>query len=521
MRARPRACGCGLTPAEAGRSGLAADSCGGGCRWLGRWPGVASCAGHLCCGGAAKAWMEPGQQPGAAAPAAREAELARRLAGCCILGKGREQGGGGDEGREGFEVELLAQEFVVVYESPDPMRIYCYSPGLARCPNGRLVATMDLGGPGVRELSGVKGRKGNYWAQGKIFVSDNGGRSWRHVADFPFMHARPFVAGGRLYVLGHMGDLMVMRSDDWGESWGEPVKLTEGETWHQAPCNVWYARGNVYLVMEKLTQPGFRGWPVHVLAPVVMAAREADDLVAQEAWRFSNELSFRDVVQRHGWPNLIGVPFFKTGPQAPDNPSDRRTMNVIGWLETNIVQVKDPEHVWYDPAGRTFHLLMRAHTGSTNLACLAKAVEMEDGSIVVDVERAPSGEVMVYIPLPGGQMKFHVVWDEETELYWLLSSQATDSMRRPEKLPAERFNLPNNERHRLALWFSRNLVDWCFAGMVAMGASPKQSRHYASMVIDGDDLVILSRSGDERAKSAHDGNLITFHRVRDFRRLAY
>ena len=41
------------------------------------------------------------------------------------------------------------------------------------------------------------------------------------------------------------------------------------------------------------------------------------------------------------------------------------------------------------------------------------------------------------------------------------------------------------------------------------------------MEIDGDDLVILSRSGDERAKSPHDGNLVTFHRVTDFRELAY
>jgi len=41
------------------------------------------------------------------------------------------------------------------------------------------------------------------------------------------------------------------------------------------------------------------------------------------------------------------------------------------------------------------------------------------------------------------------------------------------------------------------------------------------MAIDGDDLVVLSRSGDERAKTAHDGNLITFHRVRDFRGLVY
>ena len=41
------------------------------------------------------------------------------------------------------------------------------------------------------------------------------------------------------------------------------------------------------------------------------------------------------------------------------------------------------------------------------------------------------------------------------------------------------------------------------------------------MDIDGDDLVILSRSGDENAQSAHNGNIVTFHRVKDFRGLVY
>jgi len=65
------------------------------------------------------------------------------------------------------------------------------------------------------------------------------------------------------------------------------------------------------------------------------------------------------------------------------------------------------------------------------------------------------------------------------------------------------------------------MIDWCFAGLVTMGPSPRQARHYASMVVDGDDLHILSRSGDERAANAHDGNMITFHSIRDFRALVY
>ncbi len=211
----------------------------------------------------------------------------------------------------------------------------------------------------------------------------------------------------------------------------------------------------------------------------------------------------------------------RQGPGAEVAKAPRRTMSPIGWVEPAVVQIVDPDHGWHDPSGRTFHLLARAHTGGTGLACLTKVVENADGSMTMSLERAPSGKTMLYVPMPGGQMRFHVLYDARTRLYWLLGSQATDSMRRPDRLPAERYDLPNNERHRLVLHFSRNLIDWCFAGLVAKTESPKEARSYASMDIDGDDLVILSRSGDARAKSAHDGNLITFHRVRNFRTLVY
>ena len=69
--------------------------------------------------------------------------------------------------------------------------------------------------------------------------------------------------------------------------------------------------------------------------------------------------------------------------------------------------------------------------------------------------------------------------------------------------------------------FLPSLSQSTFAGLVAVGPVEKASRHYAGMVIDGDDLHVLSRSGDERAKSPHDGNLITFHTVSNFRELVY
>ena len=149
------------------------------------------------------------------------------------------------------------------------------------------------------------------------------------------------------------------------------------------------------------------------------------------------------------------MPFW---PLGPADRAGKRVMHPPGWLETNVVQFGDPDHIWHDPQQRTFHLWMRAHT---------------------------------------------------------------ESMIHPDRMGSDRYNLPNNERHILGLHFSKNCMDWCFAGVVARGDTPLQARHYATMVIDNDDLLVLSRSGDHRAKSAHDGNLITLHRVRDFRGLVY
>ncbi len=417
-------------------------------------------------------------------------------------------------------IPLSASE-TVVYESPNAGNVYAYSPGLAIAPTGRLIATMDQGGKGVKSIPGIHtDENGKLW-NGKIYTSDDKGATWQHQSDMPLKHARPFVAGDSLYIVGHAGDLGVMRSDDWGATWMEPVWLTEGESWHQAPCNVHYTRGRVYLVMETKTDRDFKGWSVSVLAPVVMSAKVTDDLLDKASWTFSNKFSFRNYMEKYGAPNLLGAPFFNPGRTAPDHKADVRGMAPAGWLETNIVEFTDPDHIWYDPTGRTFYLWMRSHTGTSNLACIAKVTEDDSGALTVDAATAPSGKTMLYVPCPGGQMKFHILYDEVTKLYWLLSSQSTDSMTDPKKLPDNRYNLPNNERHRLVLHFSKNCVDWIFAARVADTKDAGQGRHYASMVIDGDNLHMLSRSGDHRAKNSHNGNLITFHTLKDFRDLVY
>lgn len=247
----------------------------------------------------------------------------------------------------------LDSEVTTVFESPSPNEVFAYSPGIARLDDGRLITTMDLGGPGMESWPAPKGIRYGKPVQGKVFVSDDGGRGWSHTHDFPFMMARPFRAGASVYVLGLAEDLCIIRSNDGGETWSAPTKLTVGEDWTQAPCNVVYANGCVYLVMNKRPYPHRGIWPVSVEAPVLMRARVADDLTARDSWAFSNALPFRDIVtpDELDW---FGVPFFESPYDNAIQVAPGRGMAPIGWLETNVVQFADPDHVWHDPTGRTF-----------------------------------------------------------------------------------------------------------------------------------------------------------------------
>ncbi len=424
----------------------------------------------------------------------------------------------------------LAKDFDIAYRSPDPQKDFPYSPSILILDNGRYVLSYDISD-----------------RYGEIRVSDDKGKTWTKTAERNFCHARLFRDGNRLYLLGQNKDIVVLYSDDFGESWSQEFFLTKGETWNGCAADVWYKDGYVYLAMDAYflnegeEMPSF--WNPNIIAPTVLRGKLGMDLTQRENWLFSEKVRFRDVVKEADIED-IGVPFFPTQATKPkdeactywppdyrkaydfanDAPGIRFHFHLSGWLEVNIVQIEDPKHYWYDKTGKTFHLLMRANTGATGYACLMKAVEKQvDGKDVITVECVtnPSGKRVIFLPFPGGQMKFYIKYDKQTQLYWLASSQARDSMTRIEYLSEDRFNVPCDERDRLVLHFSKNLVDWCFAGLVDQSGADKQSRHYASMDIDGDDLIIVSRSGDEDACSAHDGNILTLHRVKNFRDLVY
>ncbi|MBO5635805.1 MAG: exo-alpha-sialidase [Bacteroidales bacterium] len=387
----------------------------------------------------------------------------------------------------GKDSHIVASE-VVITESPAPDSVFLYTPGIVEGFDGRLVVSVDYGGPGTSVLDGSRSDFGDYKSgnQIRVLLSDDEGKTWRETsARIPMMHEILFKAGKSLYMIGHSGRLLITRSDDNGETWSEPSVLCPEPRWHQSCAPVDIHDGKITLVYEKWVSDG-HPWPG--VGPVLMQAKVDDDLTEASSWKFS-DLYNPDEDMEASRPS--GIPLTDPGK--------------AGILETNVIRVYDEKNPFYDPSGKAVVLMMRASVGLPDIGVMMKGVEKPDGSLAVE-KLTKNGREMYFAHIPGADLKFYVVYDPESRLYWLLHSQMDGRM---------------NYRRRLALSYSPDLLKWTFAGLVAVGPADNAARHYASMIIHGDDLLIVSRSGDEQARNSHDGNLVTFHRVKDFRSLIY
>lgn len=387
----------------------------------------------------------------------------------------------------GGQSHLVGDEKVIAV-SPCPDSIYLYTPAIVEGFDGRYVVAVDYGGPGTGALDGPKSDFGDYKAgnQIRILLSDDRGAHWRETsARIPMMHEILFKAGESLYMIGHSRRLLICRSDDNGETWSEPSVLCAEGRWHQSCTSVDIYDGKVTLAYERWVSDG-HPWPG--VGPVLMQAPLSANLTQASSWKFS-PLFDPDPAMEAARPAGMAL------------ESNGRS----GLLETNVVRVVDPSRPFYDSLGRSVVLLSRANSGMPDIGVILRGRERDDGSLLIDRWPRKDGEVL-FAHIPGGHLKFHIVYDSESGLYWLLHSQSDGLMQ---------------ERRRLALSYSPDLLRWTFAGLVAVGPSDHSARHYATMIIDGDDICIVSRSGDLRARTAHDGNIVTFHRVKDFRKLVY
>lgn len=390
--------------------------------------------------------------------------------------------------------KLIADE-KLFYHSPNSEGLYCYTPWLDKGFNGRIFASFDISGNALPLEEGPKSDFGDHNGnQMRIYASDDNGATWQEKVRLPMLHARVFTAGNAVYALGHSRRLSIAKSLDNGETWSEVFVLDDAARWHQGSGSYERRNGRIYITMEQ--QPRLDRWEGG--DPVLMSANEQDDLTKPESWTFSNKMKFQEVA------DLVPPP----GGKRP-----------MCWLESSVVFQRDENNIFYDPDFKSMLVILRVNRGRFfDQAMILRGTEKADGSLELSTLQDDLGNTILYFAFPGAYMKFQIIWDEPSKLYWMTASRTRFStFSKMENFP--HFVQNYDERRRLELYCSKNLFDWCHAGTIAQGATEVESRHYASLLPVGDDLLVLSRSGDAETKNSHETNMITLHRVKDFRKL--
>jgi hypothetical protein len=368
----------------------------------------------------------------------------------------------------------LASDYTVV-TSVTPGERFIHDPGMTLLPSGRVLVAAPRWQLKGNERSVLIAR------------SSDGGRRWRPLASLPYHDATPFVVNHSLYMFvqpQNWKDVYFTRSEDEGETWANPVKIFEGSYWNTSTGMV-TTKDHLYWALDA------DNWA----STVAISADLSKDLLHPSAWRMSN------AVRRPETPQTLRRNLF---PPA----SARWTHQWKGdtWLEPNVVRVN----------GR-IRVILRMIVDEYATANLAAVCDLHD-----DGERLHLSFGQ-FDPLPGGQNKFFILYDPVSPLFWMLSNLVTDSQdvfNNHDALIATGYlGGTGNERRFLMLSYSVDASNWFSAGCVARGTNILQSFMYPSASVSGPDLILTSRTS-RNGHNQHDADLVTFHRVKNFRSLA-
>jgi hypothetical protein len=361
---------------------------------------------------------------------------------------------------------------VVVAYSPASSGKYIGSPSICILPNGDYVASHDFFGPESNEH--VK-------ATSRVYTSADQGKSWRQISEVDGQFwSKLFAHQEALYFLGtdkHHGNMIIRRSTDGGKTWTEPTDeqngLIRAGEYHCAPMPVIPYKNRLWRAME-YAKANTTKWGKRYSAFMMSIPIEAD-LLKADNWTASNKLPYDSTY-------LDG--------------------DFGGWIEGNAV---------ITPEGGIIDLL-RADNTKENAEDKAAIVHISE-----DGKEATFDPESGFVDFPGGSKKFTVRYDSASQRYWTISNYI------PEEFKVEA--RPASIRNTQALCSSSDLTHWTVHTILLQ--HPDEEDHgfnYVDWQFEGKNLVFLSRTayddGVGGAANFHDANFLTFHRVKNFRKLS-
>ena len=375
-------------------------------------------------------------------------------------------------------VEPLAQDHSVALRVPNAEQYFFHDPGMTRMDDGTLIVAAPQW-----QFMRFGGRQST-----RIARSTDGGRTWDEVAELPYADAAPFVVDRSLFMFvqekSHQ-DFQIVTSEDRGLTWSVPVTVLEAPVWNISTPMVNRPEA-VYWAMD-YSPEGRRCY-----GKVMARLERGKPPMEPGSWSLSN------VVPEPALPDAMTRKLY-----AATQDTTQRLRSPL-WLEPNTMEV----------AGR-----IRVFT-----RCVIDRYASAHVAAVLDYD--PEMHLLSFTQFaswPGGQCKFFVVHDQPSRTYWMLSNLVTNSqdlLGWGDRWPKSQHGPSGNERRWLFLHYSIDCLNWFPAGCVARWPdSVVKSFMYPSAVIDGDDLVVMSRTSRDSGDQ-HNADLVTIHRIRGFRDLA-
>lgn len=336
---------------------------------------------------------------------------------------------------------------------------YLCSPSLVKLNDGSLLASMDVfEGNAPQNLS-------------LIFKSTDGGETWTHLTElFPCFWGKLFTHNDDVYMIAmstEYGDVLIGKSVDNGETFTPPTVIARGSCsnkaagFHKAPMPVIEYNGRLWTAID------YGAWGIGGHASSLFSIDVNDDLLCAENWTYTYPVPYN--------PNWDGAV----------------KGNSHGCLEGNAVVTPD---------GDIINILRYQTNGCT--PSYGKAVMLQ-----ADVNNLDAPLTLhKIIDFQGNLSKFDIIYDDVSKHYLSIITG----------------NVDNQGRNVLSFAVSDNLYNWrtvCTLIDYTQEDPQKIGFQYISFIIDGDDILYLSRTAFNEAHNFHDANYITFHKINNFREM--